>query len=60
MVGESRIRRGVAELADTGGRAGELFGAACEGVTQRVLACLRIAVEMPFSSTFAAAAGASQ
>jgi len=29
-------------------------------VTKRVLACVRVAVEMPFSSTLAVAAGATE
>ncbi len=51
-------------LAPLGGRAGELFGAACGGylhsLMKRVLSCVRVAVEMPFSSTLAAAAGATE
>ena len=56
-----RGRLGASEL---GGCAGETFGAACGGclrsLTKRVLACVRIAVEMPLSSTLAAAAAATE
>ena len=57
-------RRGWLGASDLGGRAGELFAAACGGclrsLTKRVLACVQVAVEMPFSSTLAAAAGATE
>jgi hypothetical protein len=64
--GARQARRGRGRLgaSELGGRAGELFGAACGGclrsLTKRVLACVRVAVEMPFSSTLAAAAGATE
>jgi hypothetical protein len=35
-------------------------GGCLSSLTKRVLACLRVAVEMPFSSTLAAAAGATK
>ena len=57
QAGRGRGWLGASEL---GGRAGELFGAACGGclrsLTKRVLACVQVAVEMPFSSTLAVAA----